>query len=172
MKNTLKGKIAVLIIDMQDFFLNKFTDGKRKTLIRNQCKVIDFCAKRKIPLIFLEYKDRGNTVTILQKSLENISCVKTITKDSNGGFTDTDLDETLKNHNVKSVVLMGINASGCVQDTAIGALNRGYEIVTSKDIIASSTMRDSNLNTSRKWYSKNGLFFEGIDELLNYMGKR
>jgi hypothetical protein len=59
-----------------------------------------------------------------------------------------------------------------VQDTAIGALNRGYEIVTSKDIIASSTMRDSNLNTSRKWYSKNGLFFEGIDELLNYMGKR
>jgi nicotinamidase-related amidase len=66
---------------------------------------------------------------------------------------------------------MGINASGCVQDTAIGALHRGYQVITSRGVVASSTKRDSNLDTSKKWYSENGLFFEDTDGLIDYIEK-
>jgi nicotinamidase-related amidase len=162
-------KIAVIIVDMQDFFLDKFSDKKRNILIQKQSKVIDFCIEQKTPLIFLEYKDRGVTTKLLSQPIKNSPHVEIVTKDSNGGFTNTNLDEILKNKGVEEIVLMGINASGCVQDTAIGALNRGYKIVTSGDVIASATKRDSDLATSKKWYSQKGLFFENADELLVYL---
>ena len=168
MKTFGKDTTAVLVIDMQDFFLDKFRPEKRRALIEQQSKVIDFCSKHQIAIILLEYKDRGQTTASLRHILKkgtNVN-VEIITKDSNGGFTNTDLDEVLKHKNVKNIVLMGINGSGCIQDTAIGALNRGYKILTSGEVIASSTNRDRDLATSRKWYSKKGHFFESTDELL------
>jgi len=163
------SKFVVIVVDMQDFFLDKFTNDKRNILIKNQSKVIDFCINQKIPLIFLEYKDRGATTQLLSQTSGDSPHVEIVTKDSNGGFTNTNLDEILKNKGAKEVILMGINASGCVQDTAIGALNRGYKILTSADVIASATKRDGNLTTSKKWYSQKGLFFESVDDLVGYI---
>jgi nicotinamidase-related amidase len=169
--NSFKDNLAVIIIDMQDFFLEKFTNEKRKVLIENQSRVIAFCMTRKIPIIFVEYQGRGTTTAILQQAVKDVSDTEIVIKDSNGGFTNTNLDEILHNKNVKNIVLMGINASGCVQDTAIGALHRGYQVITSRGVVASSTKRDSDLNTSKKWYSENGLFFEDTDGLIDYIEK-
>ena len=166
MKKTDSNNIAVVLVDMQDFFLEKFDKEKVKELILNQNKVLELCGVNKIPLIVLEYRGRGKTISALQKCIKKITDVCVVIKENNSGFRDTNLDKLLKNKGVKKIILMGINGSGCVQDTAIGALKRGYKIMTSKGVIASNTMRDANLATSKKWYSKNGKFFESVEGLL------
>lgn len=166
MIKTNSNSTAVILVDMQDFFLEKFEKEKVKDLILNQNKVLELCEVNKIPLFVLEYSGRGKTVSALQKSIKKVEDVSVVVKENNSGFRDTNLDELLKNKGVKKIILMGINGSGCVQDTAIGALKRGYKIMTSRGVIASNTMRDANLATSKKWYSKNGKFFESVEDLL------
>jgi isochorismate hydrolase len=170
-KNISKTKLIVFMIDMQDFFLKNLTPENRKRIILGQGETLDFCAKNKISLIVFEYADRGQTINILSKKFNKVSEIKIIKKENNSGFTDTNLAQVLKDSGTRKILLMGINASGCVQDTAISALHRGYKIITSRSVIASSSKRDRNLNTSKKWYSKNGLFFEDNEKLLKYLKK-
>lgn len=160
------NKLALIVVDMQDFFLEKIPTEKRKTLINDQASVINYAAKNKLPVIVLEYKGRGRTIGALRSRLKFVPDLHVIVKENNGGFTKTILDDTLRNLGTKEILLMGVTASGCVQDTAIGALRRGYKIITSRELIASSSKRDSNLATSRKWYSKNGLWVENVQTLI------
>ena len=73
---------------------------------------------------------------------------------------------------MKNILLMGINANGCVQDTAIGALYRKYKVITSHGIIASSSRKDINLSERNKdWFIKNTNYFENIEDVLIYLEK-
>jgi nicotinamidase-related amidase len=40
----------------------------------------------------------------------------------------TGLDQILEEHQVGKLVLVGLDAAGCVRSTALAALNRGYKI--------------------------------------------
>jgi nicotinamidase-related amidase len=162
-------KVAVIIVDMQDFFLKGFPEGKVQELVSNQNKVISFCIKSKIPIFVLEYAKRGETTKPLKSNLKKVSDTAIVKKENNSGFRNTNLHELLQELKVKNIVLMGINASGCVQDTAIGAVKRGYKIITARGVIASNTKKDANLNTSKKWYSKNGKFLDGFEQLMVYV---
>jgi nicotinamidase-related amidase len=165
------SKVAVLLIDMQEFFLQRIEQKAHKPLIDNQIKVIRYCAAHKIPLVVLEYEGvgRGKTIPKLQSEIKKVSTVAVIRKPHNSGFRDTNLDLVLKEWRIKKVVLMGINGSGCVQDTAIGALGRKYSVATASEVIASSSERDRNLATSRRWFAANARFFESIEELLAHI---
>lgn len=156
---------------MQDFFLEKFSDERRASLIAEQKKVIDFCVKNTIPIIVLEYATRGETTKELNDVLKKSFHATVIKKENNSGFRDTNLDDLLKNLKINKLLLMGINGTGCVQDTAIGALKRGYSIFTGKTVIASSTKNDANHKVSEKWYSKHGPFLEATDEILKILGQ-
>lgn len=160
---------GVVIVDMQDFFLKKFNQNKVNLLIKNQQKLLDFCIKNRIPVFVLEYEKRGKTTRPLKLYFQKLKTVEVIVKTHNSGFRGTNLEELLAKSKIKKIILAGINGSGCVQDTAIGALRRGFKIITSGEIIASNTKRDSNLMTSRKWYSKNGIFCERITDLSEYI---
>ncbi len=165
------NKLAVILVDMQDFFLKKVTKENRKRIIPNQIKVINFCEKYKIPLIVLEYKRRGDTTKILREKIKRLPHTEIVVKEHNSGFRGTNLAEILEEIKVRNILLMGINASGCVQDTAIGALYRGYKILTASTVIASFSERDRSLATSKKWYSKSGRYFENTNDLLKYIAK-
>ncbi len=131
--NQLKKDTAVIIVDMQKFFLNNFTPKNRGLLIANQIEVIKLCVKKKLPFIIFEYKCRGIFRGKLISQINNIiknSYRETLIKESNSGFTKTNLDSILKNLKIKNILIMGINANGCVQDTAIGAIHRGFIEVT------------------------------------------
>lgn len=158
---------------MQDFFLKNFPVLISKELVENQKRVIELCLKKKMPFVFLEYKAggvfRGKTILRLEK-LINDSLKETIVKESNSGFTNTDLDKTLKNLNVGTVLLMGLNANGCVQDTAIGAIHRKYKVITSEGIIASSSRKDLTLSKrNTEWFKKNTRFFKSSTDLVAYL---
>ena len=166
---------AVILVDMQDFFLHHLQDGTRRKLIANQLEIIDLCMKNKVPIIVTEYKcrgiSRGKMVPILQDKVK-ASLVKTIVKLNNGGFTKTELDSVLKSLKIKKLIVMGVNGNGCVQDTVIGALNRGYEVLISQGTIASAGQKDLESSKRNKlWYEEHTIFFDGPERLLRYLSK-
>jgi nicotinamidase-related amidase len=169
----MKKNTAVIIVDMQDFFLKNFPASISKSLIENQTHILNLCIKKKIPIVLLEYKAggilRGKTTAKLLK-LVNGSIVKTFVKENNCGFTDTTLHDTLKDLRIGTVLIIGLNANGCVQDTAISALHRGYKVITGDGVIASSSRGDLTLSSrNKKWFKKNTIFFEHMDGLKNYL---
>ncbi|MBI5126601.1 MAG: cysteine hydrolase [Candidatus Taylorbacteria bacterium] len=167
----MKKNIAVIIIDMQDFFLRNFPVSISNKLLDNQKEIINICVIKKLPFILLEYKAggiiRGETTLKLRKLLKNS---KVIIKANNSGFTHTNLDEILRDVHIGTVLLMGLNANGCIQDTSIGALHRGYKVITSKGIIASSSRKDLTLSKrNEQWFKNNTIFFEDTDGLVGYL---
>ena len=56
MKNT-----ALIVVDMQDFFLKNLGAENRNKLISNQINIINFFIKNKSNIIFLEYQDIKTT---------------------------------------------------------------------------------------------------------------
>lgn len=164
---------AVLVIDMQDFFLKHFKEPVRETLIKNQIKVLRMCARHKIPIFVIEYEclgiNRGPTTAPLRSVLKTLPAVvqEPFLKQNNSAFTDTNLDTELKKLKVKTLVLMGINANGCIQDTAISALNQGYRIITSLETMASASRGDFGLSKqNRDWYQKKTTLLVTSDGLI------
>jgi len=172
MKQNIKN-LSVILIDMQEFFLQRLTPRVRKELLNNQKKVIDWAKNNRIPVFVTEYssgnQNRGEIIPIFKKRIRNLKSYKII-KLQNGGFTNTELNNLLKEHGVKRILLLGVNANGCVQDTAIGALHRGYKVLTSEGVIANVYRKDLLLSTRNKnWYRSNTTFFDSPEKLLAYL---
>jgi len=162
---------ALVIVDMQNFFLKNMKKENKKQLIQNQLLLINSCVENNIPIIELEYayrgENRGKTISELHKQYIP---KYTITKFDNGGFTKTDLHNQLQKLNIQEIILIGINANGCVQDTAIGGLNRGYKITTEKGLIANTWSDDLHLSKSNGvWYQSKTQFFDSASELVKYL---
>jgi nicotinamidase-related amidase len=159
----MKKDTAVIIIDMQEFFLNNFPKPIVKQLIENQKQIINVCLKKGLPFILLEYKTRGifrgPTIPAI-KNLVKKSVIQTIIKENNSGFTKTNLDTILKENKIKKVLLVGINANACVQDTAIVALFRGYQVITAEGIMACASRGDMSLSKANK---------NGLQKILSFL---
>lgn len=163
-------KVAVILIDMQDFFLQHFKENIRMTLVNNQLRLLDKCAEQKMPLIVIEYKARGkfrgSTTSKLDQKIKAIPHVLII-KESNSGFTNTALDKILQGSKIKRLFIMGINANACIQDTAIGAIHRGYQVIVSKGLTACSSRSDMEFsNRNDKWYRENCKLLNSLEESL------
>ena len=159
----MKGT-AVIIVDMQDFFLKNLDVHVRSTLIKNQIHAIDSFMKSGTPIILVEYKAggvlRGPTTASLRSRLGAYP-LATLIKESNSGFTKTGLEDLLKKARVRKIALMGINANACIQDTAIGALRRGYEVIVTKGLVANSYRKDLELSSrNERWFRNNCIWVE------------
>ena len=174
-KKQKKNDIAVVLIDMQAFFLKDFSSSVRNTLIKNQSYVIKICVAKKLPFIVLEYKtngiSRGKIIKSLDREIKN-GHKDIFIKENNSGFAQTKLESILKESGIKTLLLMGVNANGCVQDTAIGALHRGFNVVTSEGLIASSSRNDLELSKrNRDWYLKNTILKKTLGDLIGYLNQ-
>lgn len=56
-----------------------------------------------------------------------------IRKRDDDGFVDTDLESVLRDHQVETVVLCGVQSEMCVAATARGAMQRGLTVVLPRD---------------------------------------
>ena len=172
----IQNKLVVVMIDMQDFFLKNLKTEIRKALVANQLKILELCVKNKIPVIIFEYKaggvKRGRTTRILQRKIECVPETLIKIKENNSGFRGTNISSVLEGMKCKKILLMGINANGCVQDTAIGALRRGYRVMVSKGLMASTSRKDIGMSRkNEKWYLQNCLLLESPEEALKELSK-
>lgn len=156
-----KDGLVVILIDMQQFFIEVLKRKDKKRIIANQIFIIRWCAQKNIPMVVLEYEGCGKTINALTKELKRIKDLKTISKPHDNGFYNTELDYILNKIGAKNLFLMGINASVCVKSTAEGAIGKGFNIITSNDVIVGGY----DGNNSIPWYKKNGIVISTKDSI-------
>lgn len=159
--------LAVLVIDMQDPFLKEVDEKELKAELPYQAEVLNYCKGNNIPVFVIEYKDCGQTTGYLKEKIDSLPKKIYVTKSSRDAFEGTDLEKKLKETKAETVILMGVYASACVQDTAEGALKSGFKIATSKDLIADCKWSKEDV----KWYKKKGVYKDDYKELLSLIEK-
>jgi len=169
--NTLEQRIepntAVILIDMQDKLLENINREEVYTEIQNQIEVITYAQEHNIPIFLLEFEGLGKTNGKLKDALSK-SPYETIVKLENNGFINTTLDIMLQQKAIKELILMGAYASACVLSTANGAIENGYKIATSKEVILDAE-KLSEYNESIGWYYSYGRLFLSTNGLIEYM---
>jgi len=159
--------IAVLLIDMQEEFTGYIGD-RLNGLIEAQLGVIKYCSDKDIPLVILEYDPSSYATTepVLKKSISRVPRHTFIGKDSRSGFVRTNLDEVLYDFNRFHLYLMGIYANQCVRATAQSAIEKGYGIATSGDVIS-----EVNGKLFTTWFEENGLFTRTYKGMIKTLEK-
>jgi isochorismate hydrolase len=153
--------LAVLLIDMQDYYTRRLAEATREGIVAQQIQVIRTCAEKDVPLVILEYRSRGRTIPVLLDEIAKVPRAVMITKSHNNGFMGTRLDKVLRRFGAAEIAFMGINASSCVRDTADSAISLKYKIVTADNVIADEAGCEGR-RKSRQWYETNGLFLESL----------
>ncbi|MDP2908607.1 MAG: isochorismatase family cysteine hydrolase [Nanoarchaeota archaeon] len=163
------GNLAVLLIDMQAPFLKSILTEEQTKEIPYQIGVLDYCKQKNIPVFVLEYEGYGPTIEVLKEKVDSLEKKVYVTKSCDDGFTGTDLAEQLRKHNIDTLLLMGINATACVISTAEGALDAGFKIMTSKDLIADPSYFHSDEGV--RWYSTYGVYSNSYKDVLDMISK-
>ncbi len=165
MAETNGRNYGVLIIDMQDYFLEKIWWSARRRIKKNQKRVIRFCSETDTPVINITTERRGSTQKEISEALEGVSKVVYLEKYRDDAFTKEDLESQLRYWSINALCIMGLYASACVRSTAISAKRMRFEIVTSSDIIADRRFEAG----SNQWYIQNGLYFKKTADLIAHM---
>ena len=151
--------LTVVLIDMQAPFVRRVRKRVRARIISTQQQVISACIERDVPIVVLEYVNHGRTIHKLREVLERVPRKVFITKSNDDGFEEDGLREALEVFGNKTLLLMGVNADACVLKTAKSAVDLGYRVQTSENLIASGNSIIFHLNY-KEWYLQNGCFIK------------
>jgi nicotinamidase-related amidase len=127
-------KTAVLSMGYQIRQLSFFPEEFQKQIIANTNKVLEKVRQRGIYVIHIEavFKERKpeNDIhpAMAPKPGETL-----LTKYRVGPFSTTNLDELLKQHQIDTLVLMGMKTSGVVLNTVRCATDMDYKVIVIGD---------------------------------------
>jgi nicotinamidase-related amidase len=139
-------KPALLVIDMQNDFMQYMSD-EQKTTLEMINWAISVARKNNIPVIRIynfneSFGPRQGTEGFeFEKSLQVKEEDPKIIKNFPDGFAKTNLDETLKKLGCNTVFLCGLSATGCVLATYFGAYSFEYQPFMLKGAILSQDHR-------------------------------
>ena len=153
--------LAVVIIDMQPEFLKALRFRAVLRLIAEQVRIIRECARQDVPVFVIEFSDEGETDYELARELARVPRVFRFKKTENDAFTNAGFEHALDAEGVTRLLLMGVNASYCVLETAYSARKKGYDVRIGWNLIADATCinfltRWVDKWRSIRWYARNG----------------
>lgn len=159
-----KSAVGIVVVDMQDHYLQQVGDAERNEELAYQLEVLDIAGEQNIPVFVLEYDLRGSTTKVVQEKLDGLSRVHYFTKKNDNGFIDTPLKKAIDAEGVDSLLIMGSFASRCVLSTARGALEYGFVLLTSRQLI--SDKATSHLDESVAWFKERAWYSDNYKDLL------
>ncbi|MBS3116982.1 isochorismatase family protein [Candidatus Woesearchaeota archaeon] len=150
---------ALLIIDMQNYFLDKKSHAfvpASSLVVKNIKKVLSFYRKECLPVIFTYFavtksetdpilKWWGDTVyegsiqSRIIRELRFQSNEIVIRKRSYSAFYKTKLEQILKSKKIKEIVITGVLTNLCCETTARDAFARGFQVFFPADATAAYT---------------------------------
>lgn len=169
--NDHKG-LAVVLIDMQDGFYER--GGTTNTvglsnLVKHQSRLLRWAVQNKIPVLVFEYEGYGKTDPRLMNILKDHEHA-VVQKYLDGGFYSRSKPVAMKvlsKWKVDTLIVAGVNGPWCVKATIEGALESGFDVITTNQVIG-----DINFNPpiypSGKWTFKhnNYVIFPTLDSLI------
>ncbi|KAB7497697.1 Isochorismatase domain-containing protein 2 [Armadillidium nasatum] len=137
---------ALFICDLQEKFSSVISHFPQ--VIENTKKLLEGCKLLKIPIIVTEQypKGLGKTVSdldvkechVVAKTLFNMLVPEVL-----------NLTQSICDKNLKSVVLLGVEAHVCVEQTAIDLVSRGFTVHVVADCCSSRSQEDRFLAFQR-----------------------
>lgn len=141
-----RGKTALLIIDIQERIFSVMLNPE--IMIQNTIKLIEGFKILESPIFLTEQypKGLGETESRIKESLKDIVPIQKLSFSCSGAG---ELFETLKYRNIKQVVVAGIEAHVCVQQTALDLLANGFQVSLAADACSSRKETDYNIALER-----------------------
>ena len=150
---------AILVVDMlNDFVYGALTCDRGKAIVPATAQLLDAARAKGVPVIFCndahlkgidrELKLWGDHAIVGTEGAKVIPELKVgegdyvIPKRRYSGFFQTDLDITLKELGVQTVVMTGLHTHMCVRHTSADAYSLGYDVVVAKEATDSFTEED------------------------------
>jgi nicotinamidase-related amidase len=143
-KNHIKKiKPALLIIDVQNMYLNIVQEREKELAIFFINLLIDLFRKHDFPVIRIYHHNEENGPWPDTEEFEYPDSIlinqedNRIIKTYSDSFNKTDLDKVLREKGSNTLFLCGLSAVGCVVATRTGALNNDYRAFIVKNAIMS-----------------------------------
>lgn len=182
---------ALLIIDMQEFFLNEESHAfvpSARTIVPNVNSLVEEYRRQEYPIIFtfhaLESDEKPgmmgrwwgdvlrvtNSLSRIHSSLNWEENDITLRKSRYSAFIGTNLDQILKDNKVNTLVITGIMTHLCCESTAREAFMRDYEVYFVVDATATDTeaLHVSSLRTLTDGFVipvKTNMIIEGVKNI-------
>ncbi len=132
---------------INDFVTGKLGNERAESIIPNLEDLLEEASENDILKVFVQDKHQENDPEITHwgpHAMENEEGSETIpqlegmanrklSKRFYDAFYKTDLELTLRQHQIERVLLTGVTTDICLQNTAAGAFYRGYEIKVVED---------------------------------------
>lgn len=138
-KILVRDQSALLLIDIQEKILGVMHNPDM--VIKNSLKLIRGFKALNVPIFYTEQypKGLGPTSSELLPELEGLSAIQ---KMSFSCFGAGNFFQRLVDNNVKQVVVAGIEAHVCVQQTVMDLLANGFQVDVCADAVSSRTEVD------------------------------
>lgn len=158
--------LAVLVVDMQAFFLGNLDLTVRRELVQHQWEVVDFYQRRDVPIIGVEMElgqkiKNQRTIPILRRYMTGDQ----IRKKTRDAFLETELEERLDQSHCRDLIVMGLYRSECVAATIERAYQFGYHLSTASTVIADSQKLRKPLRDS--YFSSYCTLFDNHQDLCS-----
>jgi nicotinamidase-related amidase len=135
--------LALMIIDMQEYFLENVSIDRRMPMIESQRNVIDYFMDKKAPIILVEMKfksqNMGETIPLIKDKVCNYEHALYLNKSVCNALEVPEISEKVSGLEAKTLVIAGVYASRCVNETAMRASLK-YKVHVADDIIAMSDL--------------------------------
>lgn len=155
---------ALVVIDMQEPFINSVFDGKR--LVDRTLRLVTGCSLLKVPIIgTTQYAMRmGDIVPEIRHKLPVAPAHDKMAFDCCG--SSSFLDE-LRSTGASQVILCGVECHICVCQTALGLVHRGYHVHLAADCVSSRSDMDIKLGIDKMLFS--GVVISSLEMALYEM---
>ena len=154
--NIDKSNTALIVLDMQDYFINYNSNAyipSSASIIGNVNELIAAFSQNNLPVIYTRHINNRLATDIMSKwwkrhifsddaySAINNQIIRTekpivIEKKHYDAFHETKLEATLKDLGVKNIVLTGVMTNLCCESTARSAFIKGYPTIFPVDATA------------------------------------
>lgn len=166
-------KKALLVIDMQNVCVGEkhatYFKYDNETLIKavndviasyecNRVVYIKNVMKKNIISKLAPFRAYEGTKEVELVGGLNVVSEYIFTKNEGNAFSNPKLGDFLKEHNIESVEVVGVDGGGCVALTALGALKEGYKVIVNESAIG--TMFEKKKEKYFEKLRKKGAVFE------------
>jgi isochorismate hydrolase len=130
---------------MQEKLLASMNPSDTEIIILRQKIMLNAAKELTVPVLITEQysKGLGKTVSSLSVLLENWPVFD---KTSFSCFGDVNFRREIEKKPFKSLVLMGVETHVCIQQTAIDALDRGFQVFLIADAVNSKRQSDAAIS--------------------------
>lgn len=158
---------VLVVIDIQDSFLNKYDNAKTQALLAKVAWLIKVAAVLDVPVVAMG-EDLENVGPLNEAIAEALPEGTTVhNKDFFGLAGNPDILAALQATGRRTAVCVGMETDVCVAQTAIGLLDEGYRVIALTDAVATTEwdeavglgrMRDAGVMIS----SVKALYYEWV----------